>query len=148
MAEAVMKALIHKQNLDHALEVDSAGLGGWHRGSLPDARMRSHAGVRGYRMEHRARTVAPDDFLRFDYIFGMDEENLKHLKQLAAQQKSTSLRATVADTMDFAGNPKNLHVIPDPYYGDEKDFENVIDLCELACPMILQRIIDQKLKIH
>ena len=57
-AEEVMRTLIKKKGLEHEIEVDSAGILSYHRGELPDSRMRMHASRRGYNLTHRSR---PDD---------------------------------------------------------------------------------------
>ena len=46
-AEGVMRALLREQGLEDAVEVDSAGTGGWHIGDPPDARATAAARVRG-----------------------------------------------------------------------------------------------------
>ena len=47
-AEEVMRTLRKKKGLEHEIEVDSAGILSYHRGELPDSRMRMHASRRGY----------------------------------------------------------------------------------------------------
>jgi protein-tyrosine phosphatase len=56
-AEEVMRTLIKKKGLEHEIEVDSAGILSYHRGELPDSRMRMHASRRGYNLTHRPRPV-------------------------------------------------------------------------------------------
>ena len=65
----------------------------------------------------------------FDLIVGMDEQNIRGLKQLAStpEQMSKILRMT-----DFCLKNDASHV-PDPYYGGDQGFEHVIDLLEDAC---------------
>ena len=63
--------------------VDSAGIGSWHEGQLPDRRMREHGARRGYDICSRARQIRREDFAKFDYIFGMDHENMADLKRMA-----------------------------------------------------------------
>ena len=56
--------------------IDSAGIGPWHVGQLPDKHMRQHGARRGYRIDHIARQFyARHDFDHFDYIVVMDDEN-------------------------------------------------------------------------
>src|SRR5215207_8351124 len=45
-AEGVMRGLLREQGLEGAVEVDSAGTGGWHVGDPPDARAAAPAGSR------------------------------------------------------------------------------------------------------
>ena len=39
-AEGIMKSLVEKAGLQDEFEIDSAGIGNWHVGQLPDSRMR------------------------------------------------------------------------------------------------------------
>ena len=41
-ADGIMKALTESQGVDHLFDIDSAGIGSWHVGQLPDHRMREH----------------------------------------------------------------------------------------------------------
>ena len=81
-AHAVMESLAEQRGVAHRFEIDSAGIGAWHTGQLPDRRMREHGSRRGYEFTHRARQVKREDFDRFDYVVGMDEENLHDLRRL------------------------------------------------------------------
>lgn len=76
-AEEVMRTLIKKKGLEHEIEVDSAGILSYHRGELPDSRMRMHASRRGYNLTHRSRPVCTEDFYHFDMIIGMDDRNIE-----------------------------------------------------------------------
>ena len=38
--EGIMKSLVEKAGLQDEFEIDSAGIGNWHVGQLPDSRMR------------------------------------------------------------------------------------------------------------
>ena len=64
-----MRRLTEERGVDHLFEIDSAGIGAWHVGQLPDKRMRDHGALRGYLFNHRARQVRREDFDRFDFIF-------------------------------------------------------------------------------
>ena len=46
-AEATMRALVREAGLREEIEIDSAGTGGWHVGSPPDARAAAAARARG-----------------------------------------------------------------------------------------------------
>ena len=83
-ADGIMHLKAAERGWDEALTIDSAGIGGWHVGQLPDSRMRKHAAQRGYDLVHRARQFDKEtDFDRFDYIFVMDEQNYSDLRSLA-----------------------------------------------------------------
>ena len=82
-AEEIMRTFIAREGLEHEIEVDSAGISSYHRGELPDERMRMHAARRGYHLTHRSRPVCSDDFYHFDMILGMDDRNIDALKEKA-----------------------------------------------------------------
>ena len=35
------------------------------------------------------------------------------------------------------------HDVPDPYYGDEEGFDQVLDMLEAGCPVILQTLMGE-----
>ena len=71
-AHAVMQKMVDEKGLSAQVEIDSAGLGNWHVGQLPDARMRKHGARRGYAVNHLARQFhGATDFARFHYIVVM-----------------------------------------------------------------------------
>ena len=110
--------------------VDSAGIGSWHEGHLPDRRMREHGARRGYDICSRARQIRREDFAKFDYIFGMDHENMADLKRMARTDEE---RKKVMCTADFMTRHPGYDTVPDPYYGGAEDFELALDLIEDAC---------------
>ena len=86
-----MRHLVKEQGLEGAIEVDSAGTGGYHIGEAPDSRARAAGRRRGIEISGHARQVTRADFARFDYVLGMDGENLANLKRLAPQNCSAHL---------------------------------------------------------
>lgn len=137
-AEAIMKKKLEDRwPLCADVQVDSAGIGSWHEGQLPDRRMRSHGARRGYDISSIARQVRPGDFARFDYIFGMDHENMADLRRLA---RTDAERAKVMCAADFMTCHPQYDTVPDPYYGGDGDFELALDLIEDACDGIIDRL--------
>ena len=135
-ADGIMRGIISEAGKDDEWDVDSAGIGSWHVGDLPDRRMRSAGERRGYCFDHRARQVSKEDFSRFDYIVGMDRENERDLRRLApsreAAQRIMSMEEILAD------HPTH-NIVPDPYYGTTRDFELALDLIEYACQRLAQQ---------
>ncbi len=97
-AEGVMKHMIEQSDLPFDIAVDSAGIGGWHAGELPDRRMRSRAQLRGYTLDSRARQFQKADFDRFDYLIVMDEENYR---EISSRANSTEMKEKVLRMRDF-----------------------------------------------
>lgn len=135
-AEEVFRRLVTERGLAEAFHIDSAGLIDYHEGELSDPRMRSHAARRGYRLTHRSRPVREADFTRFDYIVGMDHDNMRQLQRRAAATASTARLLLMADFLTH----HNSSTIPDPYYGGPEDFDHVLDLLEDATEGLLSFI--------
>ncbi len=133
-AEEVMRSFVRTEGQANRWEIDSAGIGGWHVGDLPDKRMRIHARRRGYELEHICRQVRSTDFDRFDIIIGMDESNVSDLREMAP---TVDAEAKVVPMADFVNKAMRCYAIPDPYYEGAEGFEIVLDLLEDACRNIL-----------
>lgn len=137
-AEEVFLSVLRSHGEDLAeWEIDSAGIGAWHVGELPDKRMRVHAGRRGITFSHRARQVSALDFDRFDLIIGMDSGNLSDLHEIAP---TTEAARKIHPMMEFALTPTVYDHVPDPYYDGAEGFENVLNLLEDACEGLYQTI--------
>lgn len=143
LAEEVFRTYIEKNGKSRDYYLDSAGLISYHKGELPDERMRRHAARRGYKLTHLSRPITSDDFYDFDYIIGMDESNILKLKELAPGLEELN---KIHRMIEFCDNPILDHV-PDPYYGGEQGFENVIDMIESACENLLNTIENKKQKV-
>ena len=104
---------------------DSAATSNFHIGDQSDPRSISHAERRGYEMTHLGRQVCADDFNEFDFIFAMDESNLKNLLSISPKEHAHKISLLTK----YAKN-KSYKYVPDPYYGKAEDFELVIDIIE------------------
>ena len=139
-AQAVMQRLVDERGLTDRFYIDSAGIGAWHIGDLPDKRMRVHARPRGYELTHRARQVQSGDFEDFDLIVGMDVGNVDDLRYKAA---TIEQQDKVVMMGEYIRQYPNYDYVPDPYYEGSEGFELVLDLLEDACDNLLNRIIKQ-----
>lgn len=134
-AEAVLRHQLAAQGLSH-ITVDSAGTHGYHIGEAPDKRSIAAAKKRGFELEHlRGRKVAPHDFHEFDLILACDEDHLEILKRA----RPDICKAKVELFLEYAGATKEREV-PDPYYGDAKGFEQVLDLVEAAGKKLIEKL--------
>lgn len=129
-AQGVMQEVVDSHAAQNRWQLDSAGIGNWHVGDLPDKRMRVHAIRRGYNLTHRARQVNVDDFSDFDLIVGMDAQNLRDLHRLAPSPEAERKIVPMAMFIDRA---TRYDYVPDPYYEGAEGFELVLDLLENAC---------------
>lgn len=126
-AEGIMKTLVEKAGLQDEFEIDSAGIGGWHVGQLPDSRMRKCGAEHGYNFNSHARQFQKSDFARFETIVVMDNENYRAITSMASSEAD---RKKVVRMADFLTHHREYTTVPDPYYGDYSDFELVITLLE------------------
>ena len=131
-AVGTMNFLIAKYNLT-GIEVNSCGTEGYHPGELADERMRNAGLERGIQINTRATVLSKQDFEKYDIIVTMDEHVYEDVRFYAGmyQQK---LRPII----DFITDKKNLTGVPDPFYGSEDDFRNVLDLLYDGCIGILK----------
>ncbi len=136
-AKAIMNKIISENKLSNKIECDSAGILAIHQGEPADPRMRIHAARRGYSLNDISRPINPkSDFDYFDYIIGMDDENIIDLKELSRNKAD---RNKIYKMADFLFD-RYYESVPDPYYGGSKGFELVIDLLEDGCSNFLKHI--------
>jgi len=137
IGEGVMRHLLEGAGLGTAIEVDSAGTAGYHAGEPPDARARAAGRRFDVEVGGRARQFKRADFERFDYVLAMDRANFDDLSELAgvaaARQKLFLLRSFDAKSPQGAS-------VPDPYYGGDEDFDDVVRICLAACAPLLERL--------
>ena len=131
-AEGVLRHKLREAGLSDQIEVASAGTGDWHVGNAPDQRSQAAAKSRGYDLSaQRGRQVSRADFATYDLILAMDNSNLRNLKAL----QPASGRAE----LDLFLQRYQLEVdeVPDPYHDGEQGFEQVLDLIESACDLLV-----------
>ncbi|MBM3106592.1 low molecular weight phosphotyrosine protein phosphatase [Pseudomonas sp. V1] len=127
-AEGVLRHQLQVEGLSELIEVASAGTGDWHVGKQPDSRTRRAAQLRGYDLsQQRAQQVRVGHFAEYDLILAMDESNLGNLQAMQPAGAKAELDLFLR-RYDSA-----LQEVPDPYYGGEQGFEQVLDLIEDAC---------------
>ena len=133
-AEAVFRARAAQAGL--AVEVDSAGTGAWHLGALPDERAMAAGLARGYDLSAiRARQVVAADYDRFDLLLAMDHDNLETLKSRAPKFLHDRIK------LFLSFDPQQLlAAVPDPYYGGDDGFEEVLDLIEAASDGLIEKL--------
>ena len=133
-----MRHLLVQEGLEDVIELDSAGTGGWHAGDPPDRRATAAARARGIALDGAARQVRPADFEDFDLILAADRENLAALRAIAPP--GTAEKVRLLREFDPASEGAPDLDVPDPYYGAERGFEDVLDLVEAACRGLLEQV--------
>ena len=127
-AEAIFIDLIKKKGLNDSFFVDSAGTGSWHIGKKADIRMRIAAQKRGVEILSIARQINAKDFEKFNYIIAMDDSNFENISYLKSN-KSLSDFSSINKIQNFRSVFEEAEV-PDPYFGGDEGFDNVLDILE------------------
>lgn len=136
LAEGVFRHRAQAAGVAHRFEIDSAGCGGWHAGEPPDRRSIAVAARYGTPIDDQcARQVKPADFDRFDLILGLDRDNVRHLKAMQPAGSSARVALYLEEALG------EVRDVPDPYYGDSRDFEAVYRLCERASDALLTKLV-------
>lgn len=132
-AEVILRHLFKgsdETSQEGVLAIDSAAVGHWSLGELPDERQRKACEKKSYYFDQtkRAKLIQKEDFENFDYILAADHSVLKKLHSLAPQKAKAKIELITVFSPKF----KNEDV-PDPYYLDETAFERVVEILEDAC---------------
>lgn len=136
IAEAVFAKLIKERNLESQWSVDSAALGPWHAGNKPDHRALSTLKKHNVPYDNRARQISKEDFNKFDYIFGMDDDNMSSLERKAPENSKAQL--LLLGSFD----PEGDRIIRDPYYDDgDAGFEKCYQQCMRSCSAFLDKLV-------
>lgn len=127
-AEGAFRHLCQSQGTEQRFSCDSAGTAAYHIGKAADERMRRAAKARGINIDSlQARQVCTADFYEFDVIVAMDHSNMANLRAL----RPTDASARLIMMLDYPQAP--LAEVPDPYYGGDEGFDEVLDLLHHAC---------------
>ncbi len=71
---------------------------------------------------HRARQIIPADYDDYDYLIGMDGENLRNMQRMWPDDRQHKIHLI----MDYTNRPRS---VADPWYTDNFN-ETYNDLCE------------------
>lgn len=132
MAEGVFRKLVNDEQLTDQIQVDSAGTSDWHIGKPP------HTGTLSKLAEYEvsaegmaARQLLINDAEDFDYIIGMDAENISNIHTLFGD----TTHQRVIRFLDLTSHQKD---VPDPYFTG--DFQETYDLVLEGCQALLDLI--------
>ncbi|MBT2654453.1 low molecular weight phosphotyrosine protein phosphatase [Bacillus sp. ISL-18] len=132
MAEALFRALVKKEKLSRKIAVDSAATSSWQIGFRP------HKGtleiLKKYHISSKGlvgRPLKKEDFLKFDYIIGMDNSNIKNIYKITCKPNHPK----IIRLLDLT---KYKQDIPDPFFTG--DFEQTYRLISAGCRALLKKI--------
>ncbi len=134
LAEAIFKHKVRERDLEHKFYAESCGTANYHIGDPPDHRTIRNAARNGVVIEHIGRQLGTDDFEKFDEIFVMDSSNMNNALRIAGKHKA---KLKMMRSFDPQGRDED---VPDPYYGEEKDFQNVFEILDRTMDAYLNEL--------
>ncbi|MCT2408915.1 low molecular weight phosphotyrosine protein phosphatase [Chryseobacterium antibioticum] len=133
LAEGIMKT-----KLPENFFVDSAGTISMHEGKHPDKRAIKTAANHHIDISNqKSRPITKADFENFDKIYCMD---IDVYEDVISKARNEDQRRKVSLFLEAAGDHKNAEV-PDPYWGNMDDFEEVFQLLDRGCDVIKNQIL-------
>jgi len=121
--------------------VDSAGTANYHIGDPPDRRSIAVARRHGIDISYqRGQQFKASFFDRYDRIYVMDRYNYQDVMSMTRNHNDAMKVKLILDEDDTA----TIKQVPDPYYGDESDFDYVYDLLNQVCDKIATDLLSVK----
>ena len=130
MAEVELTERVAEAGLDDRVEVASCGTGDWHIGDPMDRRAAATLAAAGYDpSRHRAQQFAGSWLEEYDVLLAMDAQN----------RSDIAGAARVLMFRDFDPVEPGSDV-PDPYYGGDSGFEEVLTMVERTSARIVEAL--------
>jgi len=121
--------------------VDSAGTANYHIGDTPDRRAIMVALEHGIDISHqRGQQFRKSFFDQFDHIYVMDRYNYEDVMSMTRNHSDATKVKLILDE-DESSTSKQ---VPDPYYGDKSDFEDVFNMLDRVCDKIAANLLSAK----
>jgi protein-tyrosine phosphatase len=128
IGEVVLRAKLAEAGVDDVV-VTSSGTGGWHAGDPMDSRAAAALRRRGYDgSAHRAQEFRSSWFAERDLVLAMDSGHLSALLRRGGPDLAVPVEL-------FAEID-----VPDPYYGEDAGFDDVLDQIEKAADTWVARL--------
>lgn len=142
---AVDTALNDGSTLGDHLRVSSGGTGGWHVGEPMHRQARGALERRGYTDHgHRARQFESAWFPWTDLVVCLDRGHRQTLAGLArAQVGDDRYDERLVLLRSFDPRAGAAVDVPDPYYGEDAEFDAVLDMVEAACRGLVGHLGDR-----
>lgn len=133
MAAVVFREHLRRAGLDDRVEVTSAGTGPWHVGEGADPRTAKVLADHGYPTEHVAAQLGPEH-TGADLLLAMDAGHLRAVRKAVDDPERVRLLRSFDPDADEGAE------VPDPYFGGERGFEDVLGMIEAAMPALVDRV--------
>ncbi|MGP0031752.1 MAG: low molecular weight protein-tyrosine-phosphatase [Acidimicrobiales bacterium] len=144
MAEVVTRTLADAMELADGstlaarVAVTSAGTGPWHEGEPMDPRAAAALTRGGYPSHpHLAHQIAAARLGRYDLIVALDRRHQQTLRSLGADPGRLRLLRSFDPAAGAAAD------VPDPYYGDDADFDDCLAMIAAGCKGLVNELTDR-----
>ena len=134
IAEGILRYKVKENGKDWI--VDSAGTESYHVGEAP------HKWSQKVCMEHGidissqiARRFTAEDFVKYDKIYALAHDVFNEIRSIGGKTADMSRVDYLLNELYAGGNRS----VPDPYYGQEKDYEYVFSLIDETCEAIIRK---------
>ena len=137
MAEYIFKDMVKQKGLEKEFYIDSAATSSEEIGNPV------HYGTRNKLKEmniecgnHTARKMTKQDYKDFDYIIGMEEQNIKNIKKIVGNDEENK----IYKLLDFTKNPRD---IADPWYTGnfDKTYDDIVEGLEAFGDFLMKKIV-------
>ena len=133
MADVVLSERIAEAGLDDRVTVSSSGTGDWHVGNPMDRRAAATLTAAGYdATRHRAQQWDGNDDA--DLVLAMDAQNLADI----GGETDRVMPFRAFDPAEPGGD------VPDPYYGGDSGFEEVLAMVERTADALVAALKAQQ----
>lgn len=138
-AKAIFIHKINEKGLNKILDGDACGTSNYHIGDSPDYRTVQNSIKNGVSISHAARQLTEEDLEYFDHILAMDQSNYQNILRL-----STATRNNHKIELMRQYDPVASGDVPDPYHGNERDFQEVFDILDRSIENLIEKIAQEK----
>ncbi len=133
LAEGILKSKLDSNKYI----VESCGTSSYHIGSRPDKRSIDIANKHGIDItDQRAAQFTTSHFKKYDYIYAMDNSNYQNILKLAKNNHDKNKVKLILEEL----HPDSGLDVPDPYYGGAQGFEDVYQMLNKACDIIVYNL--------
>ncbi|MFD7812032.1 tetratricopeptide repeat protein [Streptomyces sp. NPDC059785] len=130
MAAIIFREQLRRSGLSDCVTVTSAGTGTWHTGKPIDHRAARALSEHGYPSHHVAAPLGERN-MDADLYVVMDVEHKAALEEIVADASRIRMLRS------FDGDSEKSSGVPDPYYGDDRAFDDVLTVIQAAVPGLI-----------
>jgi protein-tyrosine phosphatase len=140
IAEAVLRDRVASAGLAELVVVDSAGTGDWHIDHPADPRAQATLTAAAYQHDHRARQINEQWMSDIDLLLAMDSTNYRDLQRmvdLSGMNPELRMLRSFDPELTHVDAPHPELDVPDPYYGGDEGFVEVLAMIERAADALI-----------